>query len=153
MVIIIFFIKRSPEYHMKHSGSLNYLSFSQYQILSQEKNSLSLSPHWFLIRILTSIINLTTYGNSMNVSFSSYNMVTNGWFKMYLNQLQQQFLINSGKFELYPIENLHKISHLSSFENQNCYVYASTDWDPPSGAHIVQHITNTLFFVKNLSII
>lgn len=137
---------------MTHAGSINYLNFSPYQIFSQSQIPLTITSHWFLIRVLTSIINLTTFGNPMKIYFTSENMVANGWFKMYLNKEQQAFLKNSKKFELYPIKNLHKTSLLKSLENQNCYVYASSDWVPPPGAHIVSRITNTLSLVKNLTI-
>lgn len=89
---------------MNHPGSLNYFYFSPYHISAQDKNILSVTPHWFLIRLLTSIINLTSFGNQMNLSFSSDNMIINWWFKMYLNQNQQLFLRNTGNFELYQIE-------------------------------------------------
>lgn len=137
---------------MSHPGSLNYFYFSSYHISAQGKNILSLTPHWFLIRLLTSIINLTSFGNQMNLSFSSDNMVTNWWFKMYLNPNQQLFLQKTGNFELYPIENLHKTSLLTSYTNQDCYVYASDDLVPPPGSHISVRITDTLFLVKNLTI-
>lgn len=131
-------------------GSPNYLRFTPYQISS--RSPLSFSSHWFLIQILTSIANLSTYGNSHQIYFSSANMVANGWFKMYLNHEQLLFLKNSNYFELYPIENVHKTSLLNSLQNEDCYVYASNDWEPPTGAHIVSRVTDTLFRVKNLTI-
>lgn len=137
---------------MSYKGSLSYLKFSPYQISSYSKQPMAFTSHWFLIRLLTSIINLTTYGNSLNIRFSSENMVANGWFKMYLNQEQFIFLKNSNNFEFYPIENIHKISLLNSLQNEDCYVYASNDWEPPSGARIISHISDTLFRVTNLTI-
>ena len=137
---------------MIHQGSLNYLKLTPYSITSNSKQPMVLTSHWFLIRILTSIINLTTYGNSLNIHFTSDNMVANGWFKMYLNQEQLRFLKNSNDFELYPIEDTRKISLLKSLQNENCYVYACPDWEPPTGAQIISRVSDTLFRVKNLTI-
>lgn len=132
-------------------GSPNYLNLSPYKIsLPAQRMTLSFTSHWFLIQVLSSIIDIYTFGNSQKIYFSSENMVANGWFRMYLNQDQFQFLKDSTYFNLYPIENKNQIKIPRTLESHDYYVYASSDWTPPTGSRIVSRVSDTLFYVNNL---
>ncbi|OHT09675.1 Clan SB, family S8, subtilisin-like serine peptidase [Tritrichomonas foetus] len=137
---------------MVNPGLKNYIDFSPYQTTTATHTSLlSFSSGWFLIRLLSSIANLTSFGNQINIHFSPDSMVANGWFKMYLNEIQYEYLHSSKMFELYSIEMKQKITAKSK-KNGLYYVCASPDWEPPSGAKILSKISPTLFTVKNLAI-
>lgn len=136
---------------MSRIGSSSYLFSSPYQIISTPKTIHSFSSHWVLIQLISSVINISTFGNSHGIFFSHENMVSNGWFKMYLNQYQYEFLTNSKFCELYPIRNKNKVKS-SLANNLNWYIEASNDWIPPQGSKIVSRITQNLFRVHNLTI-
>ena len=134
-------------------GTPNYLRLSPYQISSPVRSiSSPIASHWFLIQVISSIIDISTFGNSKNIHFSTENMVSNGWFRMYLNHDQVQFLKDSTYFELYPIEMKHKISTRQTAERGDYFVHASSDWTPPEGATILTRVSDTIFYVRNLLI-
>ncbi|KAK8844480.1 hypothetical protein M9Y10_024340 [Tritrichomonas musculus] len=134
-------------------GSPNYLNLSPFRVSSSaRKISAPFASHWFLIQVISSIIDISTFGNSKNIYFSSENMVADGWFRMYLNQDQFQFLKDSTHFELYPIEKKLKISPRKVPEKGNYFVHASSDWTSPGNSRIVYRISDTIFYVENLII-
>lgn len=134
-------------------GSPNYLNLSPYKITTSfQRNTKSFTSHWFLIQVISMIIDISTFGNSKQIYFSSENMVANGWFKMHLNQEQFNFLIGSTYFKLYPIENQNKIIIPRTLEDTGYYVHASKDWTPPPESHVVSRISDTIFYVENLHI-
>ena len=134
-------------------GSPNYLNLSPYKISSSaQRTAKSFTSHWFLIQVISSVIDIYSFGNSKQIYFSSENMVANGWFKMYLNQDQFNFLKDSTYFNLYPIEYKNKISTQKSVRNSGFYVHASKDWIPPPGSRLSSRISDTIFYVENLII-
>ncbi|KAK8854160.1 hypothetical protein M9Y10_016717 [Tritrichomonas musculus] len=138
---------------MGRIGSPNYLNFSPYQVSPPlQRIPRSFTSHWFLIQVISSIVDISTFGNSKNIYFSSENMVANGWFRMYINQEQFQYLKESTYFELYPIESKIKIPTSRSLSNKEFYVHASSDWTCPSGSRIISRISDTIFLVDGLNI-
>lgn len=134
-------------------GSPNYINLSPYKLISSsQRHPKSFASHWFLIQVISSVIDLYTFGHSEQIYFSSENMVSNGWFKMYLNQNQVKFLEDSTYFSLYLIESKNEFLIKKSNEQTKFFVHASKDWKPPSGIQILSKISDTIFYVENLEI-
>lgn len=134
--------------------SPNYIAYSPYQIKPfGAKVPLAAGSHWFLIQLLATLSNISTYGNSEGIYFSNENMVSNGWFKLFLSHEQFLFLNKSSHFQLYPIDSKNKVKKtIKTVKSKEFYVHASKNWVPPDGSRLISRISDTIYHVDNFTI-
>lgn len=118
----------------------------------KSKNLLSSSillRGWYIVNLLFSLTSNQTFNylSQNQIKLETKDMIHSGWYRMYLNETQISFLLNSNLANLYPI--IREKSILS--ESELYLVYASPDFRPPTNNYT--QIDENLFILSNISLI
>lgn len=120
-------------------------------IAGASKTLLSLKSGWFYVQILVflSSLDLDNLKVRENIVFKSENLVSTGIFKMYLTEKQAQYLQNNKIAILKPVI---RPKQLQSASDDELFVRAIPNWEPPSGARITSRMTESIYTVRGATI-
>lgn len=88
----------------------------------------SMKMGWFYLRVAQQIT--PSELGSLGFSFSSSDIVQNGWYKKFLNEEQVERVRKLNKFSLIPAKNYQKPNFASLREKPRLRVIATEDWVP-----------------------
>lgn len=105
----------------------------------------SMKMGWFYLRVAQQITP-SELGN-LGITFSTNDVVQNGWYKKFLNEEQLTRVRNLNKFSLFPVKNYQKPNFASLNKNAQLRVTATEDWVPSPPA-VAKKESGGIFYVS-----